>query len=1201
MTGMFNVLFKGTTDYLDQCPKLRFNASNEFSIRFKEIASETPALVAAMATSLGVDKVKKLDQVEIINQAASTRIAKQLNPSLFNTFLEYLDDRIEENPDGKIAALYYNNTSIICDYDSYPEDEIYDESECLIRSEYANVNHIHLMDLICKTGAFPIDSSQTLDLVAMCAFLASRFPELAADYFKALTLYISRRHDLETRKKNMEYETKAESDLMHFKLADDITMLWTFFWIFVLAANQQTLLPSVNPMEFISTLQSSRPLFNIASASYTKRLERCTTPFQLANVFLVYGNSDIDREKECSDAFHTYYRREKGEEGYSKTVTDASFEKVLNLCRANGVFSLETDRFHAGFQDELEKLALLSKEYLLVNVTADIEYCSKYVLSIPTDRPVIAIKSACGTGKSVQMLQYIDSMDDTVAIVFITHRKALSAEIQKRTLRTKKGLFELYSNIDGAIDLNQHRYLICEYESLSRIQSYKGPICVIIDEVNSVLNQTQSSAGDSQAAHMVFSGLMQHAHRVLLMDAFLDLARINVIRSYVKTEPYVIVNTYKPNTDHEIWHTSKENSAKQKLLSLLEQGENVIVPCVMKKQAEEIYHLVCSVLNPNEVQLYTSESRWQNGDDVNEVWSKARVVIYTATMDSGHSFEFDHFGWAVCFFSNSVAIPVEACLQMKARSRQTRRFLMCIEQRHVQENPIMSSIESIVANIHKNQRQLANDSCERYFGSAAYWGRFGGEEYPICPFLMLHATVQMQQYISARHYTRLMYEMLIQDGVQEVNIRELEDDGQSVKEAVKQARKEAKDNAHIPTPFQLAQIYTETNIGVFASMDGETRRFYGERKISQAYKNRLLLHSEGVKFSDSVHNLEKKEKLVATALAVCRSTGKFDENSILNTEIQLGIHVEEQPLTSVAECFRIACRLCEMFTGQQNPLDVGRIDGSKIRQNLMCTLREPNNVPQARLIYDINAELSREIEIHHRRYLLRSCNQGYHSAKNKILSVTEGITLLNEVLQRQFAMKLQRTNKKSQDSKQNTRQYIYQIDDSFSQCNIQEGENLIHQNKPNLTPWSTDIAPPKDEEILSYKSVHGKNIVCLGSAFEKWIDGFAEHRNGYKQMKSECLGTKHEHQKRKIEHDICCETEEWSKLSDDDKQRLGQQKQEEEAKRELEYAIKKQKSNETKLKKQQERKSTQGRRRCQKLMAKGTRPVHNFQDCFVFP
>ena len=135
MTCRYNVLFKGTTDYLDQIPKLRFNTSNEFSSRFKEIASETPALVAAMATSLGVDSVTKIDQVEIINQAASTRIATQLDPSLFDAFLEYLDDRTEENPDGKIAALYYNNTSIICDYDSYPEDEIYDESECLIRSE----------------------------------------------------------------------------------------------------------------------------------------------------------------------------------------------------------------------------------------------------------------------------------------------------------------------------------------------------------------------------------------------------------------------------------------------------------------------------------------------------------------------------------------------------------------------------------------------------------------------------------------------------------------------------------------------------------------------------------------------------------------------------------------------------------------------------------------------------------------------------------------------------------------------------------------------------------------------------------------------------------------------------------------------------------------------------------------------------------
>ena len=41
-------------------------------------------------------------------------------------------------------------------------------------------------------------------------------------------------------------------------------------------------------------------------------------------------------------------------------------------------------------------------------------------------------------------------------------------------------------------------------------------------------------------------------------------------------------------------------------------------------------------------------------ENVNAVWSKALVVIHTSTMGSGHSFELDHFGWAVYFASNTV-------------------------------------------------------------------------------------------------------------------------------------------------------------------------------------------------------------------------------------------------------------------------------------------------------------------------------------------------------------------------------------------------------------------------------------------------------------------------------------------------------------------------------------------------------------------
>lgn len=968
-----------------------------------------------------------------------------------------------------------------------------------------------LLELICKTGAFPVESNATLALVAMCAYLPKGNPDLASDYFRALTSYISRRHDLQTRR---HYSKNAEAfpAKVNAKIAKDIVMLWFFFRTCL----QTVMVPQIDPYSFIQTLHQTRPLFLVSDTEYDALLAKCRYASAAARCFQVYGNGDPERKKACREAVHTLQRKENGWR-YSQARTDdllrmffSSKSRITGGSTVLELFSLDTDARHPGFQNQLDEWAHKHGESLIARLTADESYDARYVRDLPMDKQVIMLRAACGTGKSVQMQNYIGRQDEKTAIIIISHRKALSAETKNRLLKVKP--FELYSKIEGKIDLNCHKNVICEYESLSRVLPYKGRMCVIIDEVNSVLSQTQSKAGDPQGAHAVFLNLMRLADRVLMMDAFLDQDRIDVLKCYIRAKPYVIENTHKPNADQEIWRTTNKTRALQELLSFIEKGENVIVPCSLKSVAEEIYHLVCSVLDPEYVQLYTSEKRWQNGSNVNEVWSKARVVIYTSTMDSGHSFEQDHFGWAVCFFSSRVPIPVEGCLQMKARSRRTKRFVICIDQLPTQENPALSTIKETIDHVLRNEKQMAETSCKNYYGEVGYWRAFRKEQkQPVCPFLMLYATVQMLNHRSRHKYAALMYEMLREDGVQMENIRELDGDGSAIKEAVKKAAKEAKEQAKVLSPGALAEIYDDTPKEVFESVD--SRKLYSSKKVIDAYLNRRALLIEGADFTSAMQGAKEKQDRLITAVAATRSSGQFSGDSILQTEMQVGFHHDGPNQTSAVfvESNSIASQLCLLFTREPDPLNIKSLDGSKLRVYLRCTPREQGSA-SGYVTYEIEQKYSRRINQLYDRYLMISGNTGSRREKDKPMSLTEGLTILNKVLQNLYGITLERT-KRRRVTEGKKLDYVYEGRDLFLQATHDTLE--IQAQKPILRQGGTVVV--KDEDLLSYKAIDGVKILGLGAAFDCWPGN--QHRHGYKPLDFKCLEMIQDRKRQKLNNE----------------------------------------------------------------------------------
>ena len=152
------------------------------------------------------------------------------------------------------------------------------------------------------------------------------------------------------------------------------------------------------------------------------------------------------------------------------------------------------------------------------------------------------------------------------------------------------------------------------------------------------------------------------------------------------------------------------------------------------------------------------------------------------------------------------------------------------------------------------------------------------------------------------------------------------------------------------------------------------------------------------------------------------------------------------------------------------------------------------------------------------------------------MTLTEGLNLMNELLKRQFGLKLQRTSSKKALNNREKRENFYEMHDIFAMPNESRALDKINAFKPILTGWSVGVPQVNDEEILRCKLQDGCNVVCLGIAFDSWLCSDSEQKHRYDSIKKQCLGNAREMQKRQIQHEIEMEKQNWLMLSETEKQ-----------------------------------------------------------------
>ena len=473
-----------------------------------------------------------------------------------------------------------------------------------------------------------------------------------------------------------------------------LTMAFFTFMIFRSVKFSGMLKMAGDPKQVICWLIKRDERFNISISTLHKQLDRLLPGLKKRNrdvvqdilikIWLVYGRNRPAFERLCYSSFRKYCK-DRCHHDCSDDVMENSWKRRIEN-EFNGIFHFTN--LYMGM-DPLQELQQMCLEDVLTSIKAgvpqtnanepikvDFSYSHKYVHPLPTVHRVMALIAQCGMGKTKAMHKWLQEIHPQF-VVYMTHRKILTREAQKRMPRFGDVPWVAYDEVKGDLHLSHHRYIICQLESLSRI-NLEGctNVTVIMDEFCSICKQMQSMYGDRPLTQLNFITLCQKAEHVLAMDGHMDQHRIDVLNRYSNSKAYVIHNQYqrKLEQNHDVRLTRDEGRAIAYIIDLLRRGEKVHVPCFSKETVDTLVQAVKNEFGDSKVvKSYTRDNRWNPANDIDTELREADLFTHTCTIDCAINFEHVHFKYCVALLNNGTGIDYEIAAQMMARSR----FVAC--------------------------------------------------------------------------------------------------------------------------------------------------------------------------------------------------------------------------------------------------------------------------------------------------------------------------------------------------------------------------------------------------------------------------------------------------------------------------------------------------------------------------------------------
>ena len=699
-------------------------------------------------------------------------------------------------------------------------------------------------------------------------------------------------------------------------------------------------------------------------------------------------------------------------------------------------------------------------------------YCEREVRDLPMNKRVIALRSPCGTGKTKAFCRYLQSIPEKGrCVVFVTHRKAISKKAAATLPVINGNFWFIYNDSKGLIDINNHPLIVIQYESLGRLIGYEenySNIILVLDEFNSICHQMHGKFGNPMKAQQCFYDLTQKSKHVIAMDGYLDQERMDILERYTACQSYLIHNSFNSRANQVFNFTTEQNKAIAYIISSVKKGEHVIVPCMNKSLAEDIYtQAMASFGDSKKILLFTRDNPW-SGEDINITWVQADLVIHTSTIDCGISFEVnDHFQLCVCFFDNCTGPTHETGAQMLSRSRDTSRFLICVRSaKYSHRDPTPNGV---LADFKISGQARPLD--QAFFGIQGLSYNCSSDWVSCNPYLSALVMTEVIKRRSLNSFKSSLLQLLYQDGAQiSKNCMVFENQSTPV---VSDTNIQIPENQNTlkerVVALEMHYKYRYDDGFRFDPDNKEEIKLYERAAKRSAYSNLCNLARLGVDFPSAIEQMRRDWTKAAAGFELCKHSGNFNQTLQLRGEVLVGV---------TGGCYDLdanetARDFIEAVLGFSDPFNLPDLTDKEISERLGCkpVKLKKGNKSDEKETPCVPPNKSRELLKLLNKWTV--CRPEMHTPssipKEDQLTLVKVLNLVNHVLVIMFDLQYKRQGKAKKKTYKTKSTYLYTYSLQESHVFTRFKSDLSHEKgKPIIPAWALiGRGDLKESELLA--------------------------------------------------------------------------------------------------------------------------------------
>lgn len=323
---------------------------------------------------------------------------------------------------------------------------------------------------------------------------------------------------------------------------------------------------------------------------------------------------------------------------------------------------------------------------LRAHETISTRYVSDLAASDVLQHRAVAIKSPLNTGKTElvkRLIAHLEQGAHTANILVITHRQALAADIAQRL-----GL-EVYSSIPAHM-LQYANRLVITLNSLHKIGTDHAWDLVVIDELEQFAQHPYGGTfrgKEAYEASIALAAALRSTQHIIGLDAHLTDVGIAFLRAFAKTDPHVIVNTYRHAWGKLTIHARPESVLKDAEKALEKGGGPIVITTNSRAKSKLYYRHVCDLLGSSDGVMLVNGENSVNAEAqrfierINEELPNLRALICTSSFGTGLDVTAPVYGvYGVMFNQPLIATDM---IQMIGRFRNAQHRHVFVQHLHL--------------------------------------------------------------------------------------------------------------------------------------------------------------------------------------------------------------------------------------------------------------------------------------------------------------------------------------------------------------------------------------------------------------------------------------------------------------------------------------------------------------------------------------